>query len=72
MKIVDRLVLVVFVIALIILCFFQKCTLDIYFLVYGFAVAAMCGVTLYLQSKKSKQSLHDAKSEAKGSNSEQK
>ena len=72
MKIVDRIVLVVFVISLIILCFFQKCTLDIYFLVFGFAVAAMCAVTLYLQNKKSNQAMHDAQKESDGSKLEQK
>ena len=72
MKIVDRIVLVVFVISLIILCFFQKCTLDIYFLVFGFAVAAMCAVTLNLQNKKSKQSMHGAQKESDGKKSKQK
>lgn len=63
MKIVDRIVLIVFVIALIILCFFQKCTLDIYFLVFGFAVAAVCAVTMYLHSKKLNQTMLEAGSE---------
>lgn len=49
---VDRIVLAVFVIALIILCFFQSCTMDIYFLIFGFAIAGMCGFTLYKHNKK--------------------
>ncbi len=54
MKIIDRVVLAVFVLVLIVLCFFQRCALDIYFLVFGFGVAAMCGVAMYLQSRKTK------------------
>ncbi len=54
MKIVDKLVLAVFVIVLIVLCFFQKCALDIYFLIFGFGVAAMCGVAMFLHDKKTK------------------
>ncbi len=52
MKIVDGIVLAVFVIGLIVLCFFQQCSLDIFFLVFGFAVALMCGITLYRLNKK--------------------
>ena len=52
MKIVDGIVLAVFVIGLIVLCFFQQCSLDIFFLVFGFAVALMCGITLYRLYKK--------------------
>ena len=54
MKIVDGIVLTLFVIGLIVLCFFQQCSLDIYFLVFGFAVALMCGITLYRINKKPK------------------
>ncbi len=54
MKIVDGIVLTLFVIGLIVLCFFQQCSLDIYFLVFGFAVALMCGITLYRLNKKQK------------------
>lgn len=56
MKILDGIVLAAFVIGLIILCFFQKCSMDIYFLVFGFAVALMCGITLYCVNKKPKSS----------------
>ena len=52
MKIVDGIVLTLFVIGLIVLCFFQQCSLDIYFLVFGFAVAIMCGITLFRLDKK--------------------
>ena len=54
MKIVDGIVLTLFVIGLIVLCFFQQCSLDIYFLVFGFAVALMCWLTLYRLNKKPK------------------
>lgn len=52
MKIVDGIVLALFVIALGILCFFQKCTLDIYFLILGFAVAIMGAVAMFIQRNK--------------------
>lgn len=52
MKILDYVVLAVFVVGLVILCFLQQCGLDIYFLVLGFAVAAMSLVTMILQNKK--------------------
>lgn len=52
MKIVDGIVLTLFVIGLIVLCFFQQCSLDIYFLVFGFAVALMCGIALFRLNKK--------------------
>lgn len=55
LKVLDYVVLIGFVIALVVLCFFQQCTLDIYFLVLGFAVAAMCGFTMFWQNKRSKQ-----------------
>ena len=48
MKTLDIIVISVFVIALIILCFFSQCTLDIYFIVFGFAVAAMCAFRVSL------------------------
>lgn len=53
MKIIDGIVLALFVIGLIVLCFFQQCSLDIFFLVLGFAVALMCGIALYRVNKKS-------------------
>lgn len=56
MKTVDKIVIGVFIIALIVLCFFQQCALDIYFLVFGFAIAIMCGYTLYRHDKKEKKS----------------
>ena len=55
MKTLDIIVISVFVIALIILCFFSQCALDIYFIVFGFAAAAMCGYTLYKFNHKSKE-----------------
>ncbi len=54
LKVLDYIVLAVFVIALIVLCFLQQCGLDIYFLVLGFVVAVMCGLTLFFQHKKDK------------------
>lgn len=54
MKIVDAIVLVLFVVGLIVLCFFQQCSLDIFFLVFGFAVALMCGIALYRVNRKPK------------------
>ena len=58
-KILDYAVLAVLVVGLIILCFFQKCNLDIYFLVFGFAVAAVSAVsavTMILQNRKNQDS----------------
>lgn len=54
MKKLDIVVFVVFVAALIVLCFFQNCALDIVFLVLGFGVAALCGVTMIWMSKRKK------------------
>ena len=55
-KILDYAVLAVLVVGLIILCFFQKCNLYIYFLVFGFAVAAVSAVTMILQNRKNQDS----------------
>lgn len=52
MKALDYIVLAVLVIGLVILFFFQDCSLDIYCLIFGFAVAAMAAVTMYLQNRK--------------------
>ena len=51
MKVLDGIVLAAYVIGLIVLCFFIHCRLDIYFLVLGFAVAAMSLVAMILQGK---------------------
>jgi hypothetical protein len=51
MKIFDKIVLAVFLVGLVILCFLQECGLDIYFLILGFAVAAMAALSMYLQGK---------------------
>lgn len=56
MKILDYVVLAVLVIGLVVLCFFQKCSLDIYFLVFGFAIAVMSAVTLFMNKNKGKSS----------------
>lgn len=53
-KMLDYIVLAVLVIGLVVLCFFQKCSLDIYFLVFGFAIAAMSAVTLLVQKRNEK------------------
>ena len=52
MKIVDRIVLVVYILALVVLCFFRSCTLDTYFLVLGFAVAIAAGIYMFLNRRK--------------------
>lgn len=52
MKILDYIVLAAFVIALVVFCFFQKCSMDIYFLILGFAVAAIAAVAMVLQNRK--------------------
>jgi uncharacterized ion transporter superfamily protein YfcC len=52
MKVLDKVVLVLFVIGLVILYFFRQCRLDIYFLVLGFAVAIMSLVAMIIQNKK--------------------
>lgn len=51
-KVMDYVVLAVFVIALVVLCFLQQCGLDIYFLVLGFTVVAMCAFTKFWQERK--------------------
>lgn len=56
-KMLDYIVLAVLVIGLVVLCFFQKCSLDIYFLVFGFAIAAMSAVTLLVQKHNEKNSV---------------
>ncbi len=56
MKMLDYIVLAVLVIGLVVLCFFQKCSLDIYFLVFGFAIAAMSAVTLFVHGRNGKTS----------------
>lgn len=55
MKIIDGIILAIFTIALIILCFFQQCSLDIYFLIFGFAIAIMSGITMFTQTKRAKE-----------------
>jgi len=54
MKIVDIVILAVYVIALIALCFFFKCSLDIYFMILAFAVALMSGIAMIIQRKNGK------------------
>ena len=56
-KMLDYIVLAVLVIGLVVLCFFQKCSLDIYFLVFGFAIATMSAVTLLVQKRNEKNSV---------------
>lgn len=55
MKVLDGIVLVVFLVALIVLSFFQQCSLDIYFLVFGFAIALMSAITLFMQTNRNKE-----------------
>lgn len=55
MKTLDYIILVLFVVAMIVFCFLQQCSLDIYFIVLGFAVAAMAGFAMYKQDKKAKE-----------------
>lgn len=55
LKVLDYVVLAVFVVALVVLCFLQQCGLDIYFLVLGFAVAAMSAFTMFFQNRKHEQ-----------------
>jgi L-asparagine transporter-like permease len=57
MKTLDYIILAVFIVGLVILCFFQNCRLDIYFLVLGFAVAAMSAGTMFLQKRKNKRKI---------------
>lgn len=47
MKIVDIIVIVLFLAGLGVLAFFQQCSLDIYFLVFGIAMAFMCAIALF-------------------------
>lgn len=53
MKIVDIIVVVLFLIGLAVLALFQQCSLDIFFLVFGLAIAIMCSITLFRLNKKS-------------------
>lgn len=55
-KILDYIILAVLVVGLIVLCFFQECSLDIYFLVFGFVVAAASAVTMVIQNRKNQDS----------------
>lgn len=55
MKIVDGVVLTLFVIGLFILCFFQQCGLDIYFLIVGFIVALASLLVMGVQNHKKDQ-----------------
>lgn len=62
MKKLDIIVMIFFVAGLVALCFFQECRMDGYFLVLGFAVAAMSFVSMVIQWRK------DAEQEAEQSN----
>uniref|UniRef100_UPI003FEFACE1 hypothetical protein n=1 Tax=Agathobacter sp. TaxID=2021311 RepID=UPI003FEFACE1 len=55
-KILDYIILAVLVVGLIVLCFFQECSWDIYFLVFGFVVAAVSAVTMVIQNRKNQDS----------------
>lgn len=55
-KILDYIILAVLVVGLIVLCFFQECSRDIYFLVFGFVVAAAFAVTMVIQNRKNQDS----------------
>ena len=55
-KILDYIILAVLVVGLIVLCFFQECSGDIYFLVFGFVVAAASAVTMVIQNRKNQDS----------------
>lgn len=52
MRKVDYIILACFLVALVVLCFFQKCSLDIYFLVAGFVVAAIACIGLIVTRTK--------------------
>lgn len=52
MKLLDKIVMLLFIVVLTVLCFFQKCSLDIFFLVFGFAVATFCIITFVFNSDK--------------------
>lgn len=55
-KILDYIILAVLVVGLIVLCFFQECSHDIYFLIFGFVVAAVSVVAMIIQNRKKKDS----------------
>lgn len=55
-KILDYIILAVLVVGLIVLCFFQECSHDIYFLIFGFVVAAVSAVTMVIQNRKNQDS----------------
>lgn len=55
-KILDYIILAILVVGLIVLCFFQECSRDIYFLVFGFVVAAASAVTMVIQNRKNQDS----------------
>lgn len=55
-KILDYAVLAILVVGLIVLCFFQECSHDIYFLIFGFVVAAVSVVAMIIQNRKEKDS----------------
>ena len=55
-KILDYAVLAILVVGLIVLCFFQECSHDIYFLIFGFVVAAVSVVAMIIQNLKKKDS----------------
>ena len=52
MKVYDWIILAVFAIALIVLAFFQKCSLDIYFLIVGAVIAVLAAVSFLIVRKK--------------------
>lgn len=54
MKVLDYMILAIFVVALIVCCFLQRCKYDIYFLILGFAVAAIAAVAMVVQGRKRK------------------
>lgn len=55
-KILDYAVLAILIVGLIVLCFFQECSHDIYFLIFGFVVAAVSVVAMIIQNRKKKDS----------------
>lgn len=55
-KILDYAVLAILVVGLIVLCSFQECSHDIYFLIFGFVVAAVSVVAMIIQNRKKKDS----------------
>ena len=59
MRVLDGIVLVLFVVGLIILCFLQQCGLDIYFLLFGFAVVLVSLVVMIVQNKKKERQRED-------------